>query len=149
MMAIFAIFAAFIIQSQTLHMVGVKLDLLLLTTLYYGFLYGWKAGAGVGLVAGLVQDVFSLGLLGLTPVGLVACGLLAGFARRLLLLRYWIVRVGLVFILTVLNLLIYISVTRIFSQTGLYTLFKNNWLIVSLSNTITAGVIFWLVDRYG
>lgn len=149
MMAALTIFVAFLVQSQILPMLGLKLDLLLLTTLYYGFLYGWKKGCGVGLLAGLVQDVFSLGLLGLTPVGLVTCGLFAGFAKRMLLLRYWIVRVGLVFVLTMLNLLIYLGVTRIFSQTWLYTSFINNWLIVSLSNTITAGIIFWLVDRYG
>lgn len=126
-----------------------RLDLFLLTTLYCGFLYGWRRGCSVGLVTGLVQDVFSLGMLGLSPVGLVICGLLAGFARRVLLLRYWVIRIGLVFILTILNLLIYLGVANIFSQGGLYTIFRNNWLAIGTGNIIVAGVIFWLVDRYG
>lgn len=126
-----------------------KLDLFLLITLYCGFLYGWKRGCGVGLAAGLVQDVFSHGMLGLSSVGLVICGLLAGFARRVLLLRYWILRICLVFILSVLNQLVYLGAANIFSQGGLYTIFRSNWIAIGIGNTIAAGIIFWLVDRYG
>lgn len=144
-----AILIAFIAQMQVLPILGLKLDLLLFATIYYGFLYGQGFGAGIGLVAGLLQDVFSFGILGLSPVGLVTCGLLAGYTRRMLLLRYWIVRVGLVFVFTVLNLIIYLVMTKIFSQTQLFLLFRAKWLMIGFGNTIMAGIVFWLVDRYG
>lgn len=145
----FIILLAFIAQIQVLPILGFRLDLLLFVTIYYGFIYGWRFGAGIGLLVGLAQDIFSGGMLGLGPIGLVVCGLLAGYCKRMLILRYWIVRVGLVLILSILNLLIYFGLTNMFSQTRIYMVFRNNWLVVSLGNTIFAGAIFWLMDRYG
>lgn len=149
MFIVITILLAFIVQIQILPILGLRLDILLFITLFYGFLYGWKTGAGVGLIIGLLQDIFSGGMLGLSSVGLIACGILAGYTRGMLLLRYWIVRVSLVFILTILNLLIYFGLSIIFSQNPFCSFFKTRWLLISFENTILAGVVFWLVDRYG
>lgn len=149
MFIVITILLALVVQMQVLPVLGLKIDLLLFIALYFGFLHGWKTGAVVGLAVGLLQDIFSGGILGLAPIGLITCGLLAGYARGMLLLRYWIVRVSLVFILTVLNLVIYFGLSMIFSQNAFYSFFKTKWLVIGIENTILAGAVFWLVDRYG
>lgn len=149
MIAFLIILAALLIQTQLLPILGLKLDLLVLITIYFGLLYGWKRGLIVGLVSGLFQDVFSGGMLGLAPIGLAACGILAGYSRQMLLLRYWVVRISLVFVLTALNLGIYLVMLTFFYQKSFLQLFNSQWLLISLGNTIVAAVLFWLVDRYG
>lgn len=143
----FSILLALIFQMQVLPVLGIRLDLILFVTLYYGFLYGSTVGAGIGMVAGLLQDIFSCGILGASPVGLIICGLLAGYTRRTLFLRYWILRVCLVFAFSALNLAVYLAVLKIFFQADILPVFKNNWLALSIGNAIFAGLIFWLVDR--
>lgn len=145
---IFVIFAACIAQMQILPLAGVRFDLLLIVTCYYGFLYGINTGLVVGLVSGLAQDVFSGGVLGVAPAGLVLCGLLAGYTRKILLLRYWMLRVAIVFIFTILNLAVYSFLIGLFSQGDYLGLFKKHWFIISTGNSIIAGVLFWLVDRF-
>lgn len=148
MLTLLVILIVLLIQIQLLPILGIKLDLLALVTIYYGLLSGWKKGLGVGLTAGILQDIFSGGILGLAPVGLVICGILAGYSRRMLLLRYWIVRVMLIFILTALNLGIYSVLSALFYKKSLLEIFSSQWLVISLGNTIIAGVLFWVVDRY-
>lgn len=145
----FVLTITFIIQTQVLSVLGLKLDLLLFITIYYGFLYGWKRGAVIGLFLGLLQDIFSGGLFGLAPIGLVSCGILAGYAGRMLLLRYWLVRVGLVFVFTIINLTIYLIAVRIFSEAELLLIFKKEWFITGILNTIIGGIVFLAVDKYG
>lgn len=143
----FSIILAFIFQMQVLPVLGIRLDLLLFVTLYYGLLYGGTVGAGTGIVIGLFEDVFSGGMLGAAPIGLVICGLLAGYTRKVLLLRYWIIRVGLVFVLTMLNSVIYTTVSKMFFQIQLFSVFKIQWFAIALGNAVFAGLVFWLVDR--
>lgn len=142
-----SILLAFFFQIQILPIFDIKLDLLLFTALYYGFVYGSSVGGGVGILAGLLQDIFSGGILGMGPVGMVVCGLLAGYTRRVLLLKYWIVRVMLVFVFTVLNLFIYLLISDVFSQIDLFPVFKANWFRLGFGNMIFAGLIFWFIDR--
>lgn len=134
-------------QTQILPVLGVKLDLFLFVTLYYGFLYGASAGTGIGIVTGLLQDVFSYGTLGIAPIGLVTCGLLAGYIKKTLLLRYRFVRIILVFILTILNLLIYAVCAKMFLQKDIFSEFAGNWFKIAGLNTVFAGIVFWLTDR--
>lgn len=143
------LFISFIFQVQLLPAIGLKLDLMILITVYWGLLRGWRVGLGVGLLVGILQDVFSGGPLGMSAVGLVVCGLLAGYCRRMLLLRYWLVRVSLVFLLTILNFIIYFSLLSFLSGTKSLYVLQDNWFVVSLGNTILAALVFWLQDRYG
>lgn len=129
---------------QFIPLLGLRVDLLAFVTIYFGLLSGWKRGLGTGLLAGILQDIFSGGVLGLAPIGLVTCGLLAGYSKKMLILRYWFVRVSLVFILTLLNMLIYFSLLLLFSQGDYLNVFKSQWLAVSLGNTVIAVIVFLL-----
>jgi rod shape-determining protein MreD len=144
----FSIILAFICQTQVLPIFGIKLDLFLFVTLYYGFLYGPNVGAGVGILTGLFQDVFSGGMLGVAPVGMIIVGFLAGQSRKILLLRYWFIRIVLVFVFTLLNMAIYLAINEAFFDTRFALVFKDYWFSVSIGNTVFAGIMFWLADRY-
>lgn len=142
------IILVFIMQTQFFPWWGIRLDLFLVVTVYYGFLAGIWVGAGIGLGAGFLLDVFSGGLLGITPVGLIICGMMAGYCRRMLLLRYWLVRVCLVFVFSLFNLLIYLVITQMVYHIRLNEIFTNIWLPVCAGNTVMAGIVFWIGDRY-
>lgn len=144
----FVILITLLIQIQILPIFCLKLDLMALVTIYYGLLSGWKKGLFVGLIAGIFTDVFSGGVLGLSSFGLVICGVLAGYSKGMLLLRYWILRVSLVFVLTILNLCIYSILSVLFYGKSLLSIFNSQWLIISLGNAIVAAALFWIVDRH-
>ena len=144
----FIIFIALIAQLQIIPLFNLPVDFLLIITLYYGFLYGWNIGAGVGLLSGILQDIFSGSVLGLSSVGLFICGLLAGYSRQILLLRYWTVRVALVFLFTITNMLIYVIIAQIFMQIDFFYVFSKKWFIMSFWNVLFSGFIFWTIDRY-
>lgn len=143
-----SVIIAFILQTQLIPVLGLKLNLFLLIVLYYGFLKGPLMGIVVGLAVGLLQDVFSIGILGVSPASFVICGLLAGICRKVFLLRYWIIRVSLVFVLSVIYILIYSSLVNFIFQNGVILILKENLLAESLTNTIVAGILFWIFDRY-
>ena len=148
MIIFLALLIVLLIQIQILPIFCIKLDLLALITIYGGLSYGWKRGLAVGLIAGLLQDIFSGGILGLAPVGLATCGILAGYSKTMLVLRYWIVRVCLVFILTALNLGIYLGLSIFLYQKSFLGLFGSQWLVICCGNTIIAAVLFWIMDKY-
>lgn len=148
MIAFLALLAVLLVQIQILPVFCIKLDLLALVTIYWGLSYGWKRGLTVGLTAGLLQDIFSGGILGLGSVGLAICGILAGCSKAMLFLKYWIVRVCLVFILTALNLGIYLGLSVFLYQKSFLRLFGSQWLAISCGNTIIAAILFWLMDKY-
>lgn len=143
------ILGVFLLQIQLLPLMGFRADLPVLATICLGFLYGWRRGLAFGLVSGFFKDVFSGGILGLFLICPAICGVLAGYSRRLLLLKFWIVRVGLVFILTLLNLTIDFLLLAAFHKKTFPELFNLRNLLIPLGNTIIAGILFWLMDRHG
>lgn len=138
-----------VIQVQILPIFNVQLDLLILVTIYWGLVGGWQIGLWTGLMSGFIQDVYSGGVFGLAPIGFVMCGLLAGYSRKMLLLRYWPLRISLVFLLTALNLLIYLIMSSFFYDQSLFVLFKQQWFSICIGNTIIAALVFWFLDRRG
>jgi len=143
------ILSALLVQIQLAPALGLKLDLMAMAVIYLGMRYGWKRGLGAGITAGILQDIFSTGIFGITSIGLGICGVLAGYSRQTLLLRYWIVRIILVFLLTLLNLTLYLGISALFYKGTFLSLFSSQWFPICAGNTITAGILFWIIDKYG
>ncbi len=84
------IFIAMIVLAQVMqgvvapHLAVARLkpDLVLLTTLAYGLLYGPAAGGRFGLVSGLLQDLLLGRYLGVFALTRMTAGYLAGVAER-------------------------------------------------------------------
>ena len=57
-------------------------ELLLISVLFFGFNFGALKGAEIGLVAGILKDMFSLDNFGLTILAFLLIGILAGRIRE-------------------------------------------------------------------
>ena len=90
-----AVAVAFLVQTLGgQHLPGLTrhLDLFLVTAASFGLAYGRVAGLGAGTVAGLTQDAFSGGMLGLNGLAKTTVGYLAGALGHRLILNGWLVR---------------------------------------------------------
>jgi rod shape-determining protein MreD len=87
---VLAILLAFVIQTLWGRYLSARhayFDLFLLTTALAGLSGGRVVGMGAGTAAGLVQDAFSGGMLGLNGLSKTVVGYLAGLAGNRLILR--------------------------------------------------------------
>ncbi|MGE5676086.1 MAG: rod shape-determining protein MreD [Mycobacterium leprae] len=76
---------AFLLQSVVsayLALWGVTPDFLLVLTVTYGLLFGWRVGLGAGALGGLLTDLTSGRLIGLHVLALSLVGLLAGLVEE-------------------------------------------------------------------
>jgi rod shape-determining protein MreD len=65
------------------------MDLFLVTAVGFGLTQGRIVGMGAGTAAGLVQDAFSGGMLGLNGLSKTTVGYLSGIVGRWLIVRGW------------------------------------------------------------
>lgn len=81
------ILAAFVIQSSVLPAIaigGIKPNLMLIVVATYAFLLGDRSGILVGLICGLVQDIFFGPVLGFSSLLYAVIGYLCGKFKNLL-----------------------------------------------------------------
>jgi rod shape-determining protein MreD len=89
---VLAIVGAYLVQTlggRYLWPIRDYLDLFLLVAATFGLIRGRQAGMFAGAAAGLVQDAFSGGLLGLNGASKTTVGYLAGIAGHRLVVRGW------------------------------------------------------------
>jgi rod shape-determining protein MreD len=89
---VLAIVGAFLIQTlggRYFWPIRSYLDLFLVTAATFGLIQGRQVGMFAGAAAGLVQDAFSGGLLGLNGASKTTMGYLAGIAGHRLVVRGW------------------------------------------------------------
>ena len=89
---VLAIVGAFLVQTlggRYFWPIRNYLDLFSLVAATFGLIQGRQAGMFAGAAAGLVQDAFSGGLLGLNGASKTAVGYLAGIAGHRLVVRGW------------------------------------------------------------
>ena len=89
---VLAIVGAYLIQTlggRYVWPIRDYLDLFLLVAATFGLIHGRQSGMFAGAAAGLVQDAFSGGLLGLNGASKTTIGYLAGIAGHRLVVRGW------------------------------------------------------------
>jgi rod shape-determining protein MreD len=104
-----AILAAFVLQTlgaRYFWPLESYFDLFLVTTVGFGLTRGRMVGMGTGTAAGLVQDAFSGGMLGLNGLSKTTVGYLAGIVGRWLIIRGWGARFLFFFAASLADLLI-------------------------------------------
>jgi rod shape-determining protein MreD len=82
------------------------LDLFLVTAVSFGLTQDRMVGMGAGTAAGLVQDGFSGGMLGLNGLSKTTIGYLSGIIGRWLIIRGWGARFLFFFVASAVDLLI-------------------------------------------
>ncbi|OGW74596.1 MAG: rod shape-determining protein MreD [Omnitrophica bacterium RBG_13_46_9] len=65
-----------------IRLFGVRPELLLIATIFFGFHFGMMRGMEVGLISGVLKDVFSIALFGVNALLFLFIGFLSGFLKK-------------------------------------------------------------------
>jgi len=126
---------------------GIKPDLLLIITVVAGLLKGVKFGAGVGLFAGILQDLFFGGALSLMTLLKLIVGSLCGFVEGNFFKERYMFSSLIIFLATFLHE----SLLILFS--GNYWLALKEYVLPeALLNALLGIIIYYLLyrlDNYG
>ena len=95
---------------NTLRLRGSRPELLLVATVFFGFHFGMIRGVEMGILSGILKDVFSTAEFGINTCLFVLIGLLAGFLRNKLVKENFLTE----FLL---------SATSVYLVSGLYFLY--------------------------
>ncbi|MCK8825601.1 rod shape-determining protein MreD [Fuchsiella alkaliacetigena] len=87
---------------------GVIPDLLLIIVVILALFNGFRHGAYLGFLAGLLQDLFSGGLFGVNIVSKLLLGYTFGFLKQKIYYRNFAIPVALVILATVIDQLIFV-----------------------------------------
>ncbi len=122
-----------------------KPDLLLILTVITGLLWGTKAGAGLGLAAGLMQDLFMGGIPGIYTLTKLINGVLAGLIEGNIFKERVLLPALLVFISTFIHeiLVIILSENLIFNVNILLAI-RDLILPLALVNGFVGIIIYYL-----
>lgn len=122
-----------------------KPDLLLILTVITGLLWGTKAGAGLGLAAGLMQDLFMGGIPGIYTLTKLINGVLAGLVEGNIFKERVLLPALLVFISTFIHeiLVIILSENLIFNVNILLAS-RDLILPLALVNGLVGIIIYYL-----
>ena len=64
-----------------LRILGVRPELLLIATVFFGFHFGIARGVEVGIISGILKDMFSVTAFGVSVFSFLIVGFLAGFLK--------------------------------------------------------------------
>lgn len=112
----------------------------------FGLLRGRMVGLVTGTCAGLVQDAFSGGLLGLNGIAKTTVGYLAGIAGRHLIIRGWSTRLLFFALATLVDLLILFLVGQAV-ELPMVTFAGLKPLYLCVANAIAGVILLRLLDR--
>ena len=107
-----------------LKILGVRPELLLVATVFFGFHFGIASGMEVGMVSGILKDMFSVTAFGVSVFSFLIVGFLAGFLKDKLFKEDFVTQ----FIL---------SCTFAYLVSGIYFLYLDKIVGGDL------GVVFW------
>jgi len=79
---LFILFFLELVTLNKLRFFGVRPELLLIFTIFFGFHFGIARGLEIGLVCGLLKDTFGMANLGINIFSFLLVGLLAGFLKN-------------------------------------------------------------------
>lgn len=102
--------------SSAIRLPNFRPDLLLITVVYWSLKKGPGSGFYAGFSAGLIGDIFSAGMLGLSSICLGVTGILVAFGSRPLYRGHFSTRIVMVVLGTVLSGFLYYLLLLIFSQ---------------------------------
>jgi len=144
-----AIVAAFLVQTlgaRYFPPIRTHLDLFAVVTIWMGLVSGRLVGMGTGTAAGLVQDTFSGGILGLNGLSKTAIGYFAGIAGRRLIIRGWAPRFVFFFLASASDLLLLTIVGLAVEQPSVRTGAANP-LTLCLGNGFVGTLVLGVADR--
>ena len=91
-LTLFIIFFIDLFVFEKFRIFGVKPELLLIAVLFFGFNFGIARGIEVGIIAGILKDIFSVGYFGISIISFTLTGFIAGCLKDKLLKENFIIQ---------------------------------------------------------
>lgn len=125
-----------------------ELHLLLLFALYFGYRLGPEYGFGLGLAAGYLKDIFSIGVIGANAFSFSLCGLMLAKLSTRFYQEWFLSKFISVFFMSLLYSLIYYLFTSLFiNLPGFLSTFKEFSLKPALLTAFIASPLFAVLDN--
>ena len=145
-----AIAGAFLIQTlggRYFWPIQSYLDLFLLTAAGFGLIQERQVGMFAGAAAGLVQDAFSGGLLGLNGASKTTVGYLAGIAGHRLVVRGWVGRFVFFAVATAADVIILAAIGQVLERPTVVG-GTADLLYLCAGNGVLGALTLGAVDRF-
>jgi rod shape-determining protein MreD len=82
---IFLLFFVELILFDKLRIHGVRPEILLIVTIFFGFHFGIARGVETGIISGILKDIFSIASFGVSAFSFMIVGFLSGYLKDKLL----------------------------------------------------------------
>jgi len=127
---------------------GVKPDLMLLLVLYFSFSEGPAKAIGVGLVGGFLQDIFSLGLVGLNIFCKVLLGYTVGVVSTRLVTEHPVVMTSIAFLSTICQAALFVLLSFLHrDEVPVKLMFVHVGVPTAFYTSVLAPACFYCMDR--
>ena len=125
-----------------------KPDLMLLLVLYYAFSEGPTKAMGIGFFGGFLEDVFSVGPLGLNIFCKVLIGYTVGVIGTRLVTEHPIVMTIIVFFSTICQVALIVLLSFLYrDHVSVWFMFLHVGVPMAFYNSVLAPVSFYCADR--
>lgn len=146
------IFFSIFFQSSALNILAIghiKPDLVLIVACYIGLHWEEETGTCLGFTLGLLQDVFSTGILGLNSFSKTLSGYLCGKASKRLNIKNIIIQVIIIFIFSIVEGILFLSILNIFHlQKKVHETFFQLILPQTIYNFLITPFLFRIIDFF-
>ena len=150
--SIYAIILAFFIVFQStsfydsIKINGVSADFILLIIMSISFFIGPLVGEIIGFLTGLVVDIISGGLLGLSAFTYTILGYGSGYFGKRIYSNYYIISIFVVFIATFIKAIILALMGAIFIKAGYFGFFTHGRIFLeAIFNSLLAPLFFLII----
>ena len=144
------ILASVFFQSTALNILvisGIKPDLVLIVVCYISLPWEEEVGTCLGFLLGFLQDVLSVGILGLNALTKTLFGFMCKKAERRLNTKNPIVQMFLIFIFSLLEGMFFLFILNAFHlHRGVHETLMELVLPQALYNMLLTPVLFWTIN---
>jgi len=127
---------------------GISADFIFLMVLSISFFLGPLEGEIIGFITGLIVDIISGGLLGLSSFTYTLLGYGAGYFGKRIYSNYYIISIFVIFISTFLKAIIISIMGAIFIKPGYFGFFTHGRIFLeAILNSVVAPLFFLIVSK--
>mgnify|MGYP006300515939 CR=1 FL=1 len=145
---IFSIIALVIQLQFSLYFPGIKPapDFLLIIVVFAALLSGVKTGFFLGLIIGLIQDLYLGGIFGIYTISKAVVGVIAGLMEGKVYKKNILIPPIIIFIISIIHELLLIPLSeRLLFKMNIWYIFKNYIINFSLHNSLLAFVLYIII----
>lgn len=138
-----------ILQStlfEYIKIADVKPDLLLVTTIFYGLLYGKGPAARLGFIYGLIEDLFIGKYIGINGLTKMTVGYLIGLGESKIYKDHILVPILALFIGTIVHQVIFLFLGDLMGARNFFV--ANNFLVIGASAVYNSCLGLFFYGKY-